>query len=197
MSKRRRVVTINQRMAAARRWLARSIDPTVYTLEEELKNVAELARIDPLTGAGNRRDWDGLCARREADPAEAFIVVDLNDFKQINDQYGHNIGDLTLVYVSRVIARVLVKFELSARERFFRIGGDEFVVITPVEIAQQLMGSLDAVVNLGGRDGEFAKVPDELTVSFGLGATFDAADRNMYELKEARKRSSSGNRPRR
>lgn len=188
MRRRRRLQAFRDRFWVTRRSAARFIDPTVKTLEQELQNVAELARIDPLTGANNRRDWDGLCARREADPAEAFIVLDLDNFKQVNDRYGHNTGDLMLIYVSRHVSRVLTRYQLSARERFFRIGGDEFVVVAPVALGKQLMASMDAVLNGVTRTGEFAELPQEATVSFGYGSDFEAADRDMYQRKEAKKR---------
>ena len=95
----------------------------------------EIARRDPLTGVGNRRDFDQTLraelerrrGRRDAelDPL-AIFVIDLDDFKSVNDGHGHGVGDSVLREAATRIRAVL-----RSDDRLARIGGDEFAVIAP------------------------------------------------------------------
>ncbi len=93
----------------------------------------EIARRDPLTGVGNRRDFDQTLrtelehrrGQREASPLALFIV-DLDDFKSVNDGHGHAVGDAVLREAATRIRAVL-----RSDDRLARIGGDEFAVIAP------------------------------------------------------------------
>ena len=99
----------------------------------------EIANLDPLTGIANRRAFDSALRRELAvrvDPRAgrrlddggpfALLVIDLDDFKSINDDYGHPVGDAVLRRTARRAASVLRSTDLLAR-----IGGDEFAVIAP------------------------------------------------------------------
>jgi len=90
--------------------------------------VAE-ARSDALTGLGNRRAFDEhlarLIARVAVEGGEvSLVLVDLDDFKEINDREGHPAGDRVL----RAVAKTLVR-AVRANEEVFRVGGDEFAVV--------------------------------------------------------------------
>ncbi|GGA56461.1 sensor domain-containing diguanylate cyclase [Pelagibacterium lentulum] len=101
----------------------------VMTLEQLRNEVAELARIDPLTGVGNRRKFDeqlvleNSFSRRTGRPY-ALLVFDLDNFKSINDQLGHAGGDAALIHVVRIAATSLRETDLLAR-----LGGDEFCIV--------------------------------------------------------------------
>ena len=89
------------------------------------------AMRDPLTGAINRRRFDGelrqallACQRRE-EPF-ALLLLDIDHFKAINDRFGHERGDEVLVGVSRVVRQ-----RLRASDVFARLGGEEFAVLLP------------------------------------------------------------------
>jgi diguanylate cyclase (GGDEF)-like protein len=99
----------------------------------------EIANIDPLTGVANRRAFDSALRREVAarvdkragrrlddDEPFALLVFDLDDFKAINDDYGHPVGDAVLRRTARRAETVLRSTDLLAR-----IGGDEFAVIAP------------------------------------------------------------------
>ena len=99
----------------------------------------EIANLDPLTGIANRRAFDSalrreLAARLDSqngrrkgdDEPFALLVFDLDDFKSINDDYGHPVGDAVLRQTARRVRGVLRSTDLLAR-----IGGDEFAVIAP------------------------------------------------------------------
>jgi diguanylate cyclase (GGDEF)-like protein len=97
----------------------------------------EHAHIDPLTGLPNRR---ALLERLQREWARlqrhggtlAFIMADIDNFKQVNDAYGHNIGDRLLQEVARSIARQCREEDLPAR-----YGGDEFAIVVPDEAASR------------------------------------------------------------
>ena len=99
----------------------------------------EIANVDPLTGVANRRAFDSalrreLAARADLDAARrrgdeepfALLVFDLDNFKAINDDHGHPVGDAVLRQTAERVGSVLRSTDLLAR-----IGGDEFAVLAP------------------------------------------------------------------
>lgn len=99
----------------------------------------DFANRDPLTGVGNRRNFDATLhseltaraaprrGRREADGSPlALLVLDLDDFKGINDEHGHQVGDAVLCQAAERVHSILRSTDTLAR-----IGGDEFAVIAP------------------------------------------------------------------
>jgi diguanylate cyclase (GGDEF)-like protein len=102
--------------------------------EMELRKVAEeevrrLAYNDPLTGIPNRNTFmpyatrQFLAANRNGQKI-ALCYIDLNDFKEINDQFGHRAGDAALIHTASAISSVIRESDMAAR-----MGGDEFVVL--------------------------------------------------------------------
>jgi len=129
----------------------------------------ELASLDPLTGSLNRRSGgpaiDALLAESATRHRDvAVLMVDLDNFKQINDLNGHTVGDMVLVETARRIAELLPRAGVLAR-----IGGDEFVCALPHDpqgreaidrFAQQIIDAVSAPIE--GPEGRF-----EATVSLG------------------------------
>lgn len=91
-------------------------------LEEELR---QRAVRDPLTGCFNRRhlaDLDEILSA--GDETWGVLFIDIDHFKQYNDEYGHQMGDNTLIRMSRFLMR-----QVRAEEPVVRVGGDEFVIV--------------------------------------------------------------------
>ena len=153
----------------------------------------EHAHIDPLTGLPNRR---ALLERLQREWARiqrhggqlSFIMADIDHFKQINDTYGHHIGDQVLHEVARAIARQCRELDMPAR-----YGGEEFAVVVPHETTA-------GAANLAERcRQEVAKVRVSVqnttitaTASFGVATASGAsspeamvklADEAMYRAK--------------
>jgi diguanylate cyclase (GGDEF)-like protein len=100
-------------------------------LERVNKNLAELATIDPLTQVANRRAVENRLAhefqreRRYKHPL-ACILVDIDNFKSVNDTYGHPVGDKVLIEVAAAIRESIRTTDLVAR-----FGGEEFIILAP------------------------------------------------------------------
>lgn len=89
----------------------------------------QLARKDPLTGAGNRRALDEklaeVCAAQARSRTPSSVVlIDIDNFKEINDEFGHAIGDQILVRLTEII-----ELRIRVTDSLYRIGGEEFVVV--------------------------------------------------------------------
>ena len=135
-----------------------------------LRGSEHLAAHDPLTDLANRR---GLAtAYREATGAQSLLLIDVDEFKQVNDTHGHDTGDALLLQVRDRLLQAAGKDGLVAR-----LGGDEFVVLAPTPaiagIAQRLLDLLEVPVLL-----------EDLTfgVSASLGTADASADTPLAEL---------------
>ncbi len=94
----------------------------IYDLEQQL-------RIDSLTGAGSRAEFENYCQKlsrnqRKGDTLVAIFILDLDDFKAINDTYGHPTGDRVLQTFSHTTQNCL-----RNGDQLFRIGGEEFAIV--------------------------------------------------------------------
>lgn len=107
----------------------------VRALRREVSEAREqadhLARIDPLTGLGNRRALNEALAMavayaRRSDLPLSVLVADLDDFKSVNDEYGHHAGDDLLTAAARAVTG-----SVRLPDPCFRWGGDEFVALLP------------------------------------------------------------------
>ncbi|MHB1697395.1 MAG: sensor domain-containing diguanylate cyclase [bacterium] len=126
----------------------------------------ELSEIDPLTGIGNRRAFDNrlrdllYLAKRYGRPL-SLIIFDIDRFKDINDAYGHDAGDIILKEIVDVAREELRKSDFLAR-----YGGEEFMVIapeTPFETAKKLAKRLRLKI----QNYDF-KIGETITVSLGV-----------------------------
>jgi len=101
----------------------------VKRLEQELEHVSELVREDQLTGALNRRGLDDVLdreikrAERQQTPI-SIALLDIDNFKQLNDSFGHQAGDKALIHLTQV-----VKNALRPTDEVARYGGEEFLII--------------------------------------------------------------------
>ena len=103
----------------------------IQALESQLAYMGELVREDQLTGSLNRRGMDESLEREivNADRRQTplcIALLDLDDFKRINDTHGHATGDEVLVHLVNVVKETLRKFDIIAR-----FGGEEFLVLLP------------------------------------------------------------------
>ncbi len=111
------------------RRLYENVTTLLFSLRDKVAKLHELAIRDPLTGLYNRHFFNevveqqaALCDRNGEDLS--FIVIDLDGFKQINDDHGHLAGDSVLIEAAGLITKTVRKSDLA-----FRFGGDEFLVL--------------------------------------------------------------------
>jgi diguanylate cyclase (GGDEF)-like protein len=161
----------------------------------------EFASRDPLTGVGNRRDFDQIlraalerrAGRRDADAAPvALFIIDLDDFKSVNDVHGHPVGDAVLRE-----AATRVRAVLRSDDRIARIGGDEFAVIAPGANENGARSLAEAIrLALAADAGESGMPAPVASVGWAVfpldGEDYEtlmqAADRRMMRLKRNARR---------
>ncbi len=155
-----------------------------------------LARVDALTGLGNRRAFDEAL-QRERERAGRYgtplslILADLDDFKTINDQHGHPAGDEILRAVSAALAS-----STRSPDECFRWGGDEFAVVlpqTPRDEARRVASRISEAIPSAARTPDSAAVGisvgvAELTEDQAAEDLLGAADRDLLAEKSHRSR---------
>ena len=161
-------------------------------LQLENQELSELARVDPLTGLANRREFDlrlALMARNSAEMG--LIMIDVDHFKAFNDRFGHMAGDECL----RGIGKMLKELTRDCADLAARFGGEEFAVLLPgsslpntLQVAERLRSSV--------RDLETSvapgQAPERVSISAGVAAgrrgispesLVSRADAALYEAK--------------
>lgn len=148
---------------------------------------------DPLTGVYNRRGGEARIAQSLTQPGSyAFLVIDLDNFKRVNDNYGHTEGDKVLRLIAQRMQRLFDKTDTVCR-----IGGDEFVILTRrctdparletrlrtlvsdyADMLQTCWPEANSTLSVGGIYGDSPRSFDEL---------YRAADQALYEVKRSGK----------
>jgi diguanylate cyclase (GGDEF)-like protein len=164
-------------------------------LKKAHEKLEELAHIDPLTTALNRHAFHGYLNRKGNEGKEltgCLGFFDIDDLKEVNDQFGHGVGDAVIRNVVRAI-RELIRGE----DLIFRWGGDEFFVLMvgiSAEAATVRMRKVDELLKDISIDG--APYPVSIRVSHAfenfsslaeIEDTIQKADAGMYRVKQARK----------
>lgn len=174
-------------------------------LEDQIERSNYLAYHDELTALPNRRLLDDRLERALANAQRmrskvAVLLIDLDRFKEVNDTFGHRVGDLAL---QAVVARLAGR--LRAADTLARSGGDEFTVVSVVSdakgartLASNLEAALSAPMDIDG-----LSVQTGLSIGVAMypedGSTADqlhaAADKTMYAAKRARSAEMIGAMP--
>lgn len=196
-----RVTTVAIRDGMEARQLRRTIDKRVQ--EETHRSTAKLRRLalrDPLTGLGNRRFLDEqlphlIQAAEESGTEVSAMLIDMDGFKQVNDELGHNAGDELLVLTAGLLKACTRHDDMTVR-----LGGDEFIVFMPgcdrqraIELsssirmlfrqqAKSLLGraNLDTDLSAGVSSLTADKITDPTTL-------IKLADQRLYQAKRSGK----------
>lgn len=176
---------------------ANALSERVRTLEDEIRKLSDEVSTDPLTQIANRR---GMMRAFEAEQARvdrqgaslAIGLLDVDNFKKLNDQMGHQTGDEALKFLARRVGECLRPVDVVAR-----YGGEEFVVLlpdTPAEEGQQVLTRLQRTLS-----AEFFTHEDKnVFITFSAGVTsyrpgeaieaaLERADVGLYEAKRTGK----------
>ena len=153
----------------------------IKNLKKQLKKYKSLCIIDDLTGLYNRRkfekDLDRFCyEKRRYNTKFSLIMFDLDNFKTINDKYGHKTGDKILKYFSKILIQNTRK-----SDRVYRFQGDEFMILlpnTPNKLALKIAKRIQ---------NEFANVSFGISSSKYKKKILETVDKKMYKNKKQRK----------
>jgi diguanylate cyclase (GGDEF)-like protein len=159
-----------------------------------VERVKRLAYLDGLTGIFNRRYFElriheELERARRFDSGMAVIFVDIDQFKRLNDEFGHLLGDEVLRQVSSIFSQQLRKIDVVCR-----YGGEEFAILLPQTSQQHALGIADKLRRLVD-SWQFPGVPRSVTISAGVATCpghgntpeelVKAADAGLYAAKQA------------
>ena len=179
--------------AAQLRKRMRRLEHDTFDLRRQVAQSYREAMRDPLTGLSNRRAYDDRVAqeyarwKRFGDPL-ALLVLDIDDFKTINDTFGHSSGDKALAMIGKILGERVRETDFIAR-----YGGEEFIALLTgaerddvLRVAEAMRaGVQDGGLHANGR-------PVKVTVSIGvtmfgvgdsLDGAFDRADKALYSAK--------------
>ncbi|QJQ04864.1 GGDEF domain-containing protein [Undibacterium piscinae] len=183
-------------MVAAQKEVKES-EVRIKELEDKLAHMSELVREDQLTGSLNRRGLDDVF-EREADRADrrgtplCAAMLDLDNFKKLNDTYGHSAGDEALVHLVRIVKQTLRSIDVIAR-----YGGEEFLIVMPETTLDEAAMAMTRVQR--ELTTHFFSANDQrLFITFSAGVALRAprepqdsiikrADKAMYEAKKSGK----------
>lgn len=168
-----------------------------YTLRQTMRylrlhlRVRHMANCDDLTGLANRRSFTEQATARLADAASAqigLLLVDIDWFKRVNDTFGHEAGDETLIHMANTLIHAAPEGALVAR-----LGGEEFTILCTVDDEHQLKDIAETVRKASEAAG-FIYRGDHIRVTISLGLSvarpgdtlstlLNRADRALYDAK--------------
>jgi diguanylate cyclase (GGDEF)-like protein len=167
----------------------------IWSRNARMQELQLEASQDPLTGLKNRRRFGEdlrteLARSRREDTVGAVLMLDLDNFKQVNDTLGHPAGDRVIAEIAGVLGK-----RMRATDVVARLGGDEFAVVLPrcdLDEAEEIADAIASSIRLHALPGEAAP---PITASIGIAtfgpraksydAVLSAADNAMYEAKRA------------
>ncbi|MBN2659595.1 MAG: diguanylate cyclase, partial [Spirochaetales bacterium] len=178
--------------------LEKLVQERTAELEEANRKLSEQAITDVLTGAFNRLEFLRVLEFEEAryrrlELEYGAICLDLDNFKYINDTYGHSTGDFILRETTHMLNACM-----RSSDRLFRLGGDEFIILMTeihstkdvVLIAERILEEIKArdffVPMLEKRTGQTVRYPEgkNLSISIGIGSTEIPEVRSIHDLPE-------------
>jgi diguanylate cyclase len=185
-----------EELAAAREQALRH-QARVRELEGEIAQLSDRLHEDALTQVLNRRgldrsfDVEAARADRRGEPL-CLAILDVDNFKQVNDKFGHHAGDLALVHLASVIRQVIRPFDVISR-----YGGEEFVLLLPhTDLAQATLILTRVQRELTKRFFLHNNERVLITFSAGVGARepneqedalLERADKALYRAKQSGK----------
>ncbi len=155
----------------------------VAELRQNLAELSSLVRTDTLTGIANYRyflqalEQEIERTQRSGQPT-SLIMIDIDFFKKINDQWGHEVGNQALIHLSRLLQQIVRKLDIPCR-----YGGEEFAVILPdthlaacLPVAERIRQGIEkSPLTVAGQ-------PLPMTVSLGISTYTDKQKTTMEEL---------------
>lgn len=175
----------------------RDIYPHLTVLQENLERLSYESEHDALTGLANRRAFKRFLdleieRTRRGRTALSLAIMDLDDFKRINDEHGHPVGDEVLVRVGRIISAEKRRYDQAAR-----IGGEEFALVVPGAGQVRTRAMVERMLELLSRERFTTPEGATFSVTFSAGIVsyrgnserrvdelMEKADKALYEAKQ-------------
>ena len=192
------------------RALRTAFNKVIDTIGDDTDHLKTLVRTDSLTSLNNRRAFDERLAKNietavKGKSTLSLVLIDIDRFKEINDSFGHRIGDQALTTVAKHLREYCVVFQENSERGIFpaRYGGDEFAVILPQEDGKEALDFAEGLRKtveqyhfiIRDNRGLIVKTDVKITISVGIGtlrsdwsgdlrsALVDAADAGLYGAK--------------
>ena len=165
----------------------------ITKLSQEVKELEKKSNLDPLTKIFNRRALDTylekVCERKSLKHELHLLLLDIDDFKKVNDLHGHLAGDKILIYLASLLRKAL-----RDGDKLFRYGGEEFIIVLNRidnsacnEVAHRILETV--------RSNRLIYKGESLHITLSIGATsyyegdapstlIDRADKALYRSKE-------------
>ncbi|WFE68901.1 GGDEF domain-containing protein [Thiomicrospira sp. R3] len=191
------IKTLNESTDQLQKILNNSAE-VIKKLQQELEDATQLAKTDSLTGIANRRGFNEIIetqiesAKKKA-ATFSMLLIDLDHFKKVNDDYGHLVGDSALRYIAK-----LLRAQTKGHDQIARFGGEEFVILlnninyeNALRYAEKLRSAIENK-SLKIRDHD---KPLRMTASIGIAMyqmgesaddLFKRADKTLYLAKTKR-----------
>ncbi len=169
-------ITARERAEVELQYMKESLKAANNELHATLTREKQLARTDALTGINNRGYLFELAEREfhvamRYRPPLSIIMFDIDNFKQINDTFGHLMGDQVLQRITKTVCA-----EIRSADLVGRYGGDEFVILLPQTSAQEALSLAERIhTSVAAMPVENDKGPMVLTVSIGIAQTIHNA----------------------
>lgn len=164
-------------------------EKTIDKLYQQAQQMETLAHTDALTGLDNRRAFQTKFEQYQLNAetqgtALALMMIDIDEFKQLNDRHGHETGDLALQHLAQVLAAVARQTDIACR-----LGGDEFVLAAADTDAKGLLHLAERVQHEFKQQMQHAGLDSSLSI--GIASTADSsidqllqrADQALYKAK--------------
>jgi len=164
----------------------------ILELSTQVKELENSSNVDPLTKVFNRRALDSylktVCSKQEIQNELYILLLDIDDFKKINDKHGHIAGDKILIFVANILRKTL-----REGDKVFRYGGEEFLIVLNRIDTVKCKETADRILKLISSNQLFYK-GESINVTISIGATklysrdtpdtlIDRADKALYYSK--------------
>ncbi len=175
--------------------LMKALSIQIRRADEHISSLSDKAMRDPLTGILNRRAYkerikEEVGRALRYDENFTLILIDVDQFKSINDEFGHDVGDIVLRWTGRLLTE-----HTRSVDTPFRIGGDEFAVLAPTTGSDVAQHVTQRTVNVLAEARPRVDFEVKVTASAGYaccpdhGASVDAlftqADNALYQAKQS------------
>ncbi len=165
----------------------------ISQLTKQVKTLEETSKVDPLTKAFNRRALNDylntICSKQHLKYELHLLMIDIDDFKKINDRYGHLAGDKILIFITNILKKTL-----RDGDKTFRYGGEEFIIILNRINKEQCVQIASRILKLISENKLIYK-GETINVTISMGTTklkntdtpdtlISRADKALYKAKE-------------